>query len=569
MNLESMLQYYQNEMEFLVEGGKNFAKKYPDLAKTLDFSSFTSNDPDVQRLIESVAFLNAKLQKRLDEQAPEISNAILNAIYPQFAEPIPSMMIVNFSHISKTTNQEVKFIPKNTSLTSTKSYDNVYYTFKTTMDTTITQYEIADISLKKTAAANLPYSIFTICDNALEITFENINEKNANTKELVFHVHMIDQLASQVYEAIMSLFPSKNTPIFEDGVEIGYIEPVGFNDDENLFQKTTTENSSYRFLMEYNVFNKKFLFFKAKFTTAPKKSITIPFNSKKEIFIKKGDILLNCTPAINLFEKNSDPITINQKSTSYSISADNNAKSQIGIHSVLAIEDTTFSSKTKYIPYFSAQHLLNNESHNVFWVTKREIGKNYQSGYDLSVSFLDTQPDLVKRVLYAKLLCIQHNAHLFVEMEDTWNILNTPGNIKCVNLDKPTQSQIPALHSKTQWRLISHLAINHFGFENEQGLEYIKELLAIYDFGNNNNKNCMHDLKKLTYETKMIAYNGAILPVCEISMVADDSSPSKEVFLLAQIIANFFAKNMNFNTKIEFVLKKQSNDSIWKKWKIK
>jgi|GEM_PF-3125666 len=568
MRLESILQYYQDEMEFLVNSGKNFAKKYPDLAKTLDFSSFSSNDPDVQRLIESVALLNARLQKRLDEQAPEISNAILNAIYPQFSEPIPSLMIVNFSHLNKIPNQENKFIPKNTTLTSAKSYEGTYYSFKTTMDTQITNYEITQISLKKTAAANLPYSIYTICDNALEFGLENMNPK-AEVKSLVFYIHMIDQMSTQVYEAIMTLFPNRNSPVFEDGEEIGEIEPVGFEENESLFPIGPRENGSYRLLLEYNVFAKKFLFFRVKFTKPPKKSLVIPFNSKKDIFIKLGDILLNCTPVINLFEKNSEPITLNQKTTNYPILADNNAKSQLGIHSVLSIEDTAFEKNRRYLPYFGAQHINDQDLHNIFWLTKREMGKNYDSEYDISVSFLDTEPDLTKRVLFAKLLCLQFNANINVETEDSWNIANNPGNLRCINLDRPTPSVIPPMNSRTQWRLISHLSVNHFGFENDEGLELLKELLTIYNFVNSGNKNSIHDLKKMDYQTKMTAFEGKLLPVSEITMICDDSTSSNEVFLLAEILGHFFAKNLNFNTKIEFVAKKQNSGKIWKKWKIK
>ncbi len=563
MYLESLLKYYQDELEFLVEEGKNFAKLYPSLAKTLDFSSFSSNDPDIQRLIESTAFLNAKLQKRLDENAPEVSNAILNAVYPQFESPIPSFMIVNFSNIS-TPNTYSKFIPKNTTLTSTKSYDGQHYTFKTTMDTHVSSYEIQDIALIKTASANLPYAIYAICDNALQISLINTLKENPKTPtppvELTFYLHTIDEIANHIYEALFSVFPNKNTPIFENGEQIGEIEAVGFNDNENLLPIQKRENGAYRLLLEYNVFPKKFLFFKAKFTINPKQNITIPFNSKKSIFIKKGDLLLNCCPAINLFERNSEPTTISQKKTNYEISA-NYGKGNLGIYTILNIIDTNFNKKTKYVSYFSSEHILNQDNHYVFWIPKRA-----KDDFGISISLLDTEPTLEQKVLYAQLLCFQTDANSFVDNEETWIVEKIGQGINCINLDKPTPTQMPVQDSRTQWRLISHLAINYFGFENNETLEHIKELFAIYDFNNTRNKNPIHDLQKLEYHTKMTAYNEGLVPLVQIELRADDNQ-SSETFLLANILHHFFAQNLDFNTKMEFILKKNSNGSIWKKWK--
>ncbi len=563
MHLESILKYYQDELEFLVESGKAFTKQYPTLAKTLDFSSFSSNDPDTQRLIESIAFLNAKLQKQLDEQAPEISQQILNAIYPQFIAPIPSFTIMNFSHIAKPAN-ELRKIEKNTQLVSNRPLNGQHYTFKTTMDITISPWQIQDILLTTTAQANLPYHIYTICNNALVIKLEQL--MSVTTDEIVFYIHMADNVAFNVYEAIMSVFPNKNTPIFEDGNQIGEIEAIGFSDEESLFPKYSRENPAYRILLEYNAFSQKFLFFKAKFTKTPKGEIVIPFNSKKEIFIKKGDLLLNCTPAINLFEKNSEPINVNNKSTNYLVLADNNPQKQMDIHTILSIENTNSKNTNKYIPYFSCKHIMDNEHHHVFWIAKRQTNKQL-NGYETVISFLDKKPSLESSVLYAKLLCIQRDAHTAIAAEEKWNIGNTPGNLECINIDRPTPTRMPALHSRTQWRLISHLAINHFGFNNSDGLNYIKELLAIYDFQNSSNKNTFHDLKELEYKVDMISYNRCVVPKANIILKADDTQ-STEVFLLANILGIFFSKILDFNTKLDLVLKKQSNNTTWKKWNI-
>src|SRR5215813_1793277 len=72
--------------------GAQFAEKYPKIASRLRLeSSKETEDPHVERLIESFAFLAARVHLRLDDDFPEITEALLNIVYPHFVRPIPSM----------------------------------------------------------------------------------------------------------------------------------------------------------------------------------------------------------------------------------------------------------------------------------------------------------------------------------------------------------------------------------------------------------------------------------------------------------------------------------------------
>lgn len=576
MQLDSLLKYYQTELEFLVQGGKSFAKEYPNLAQTLDFSGFSSNDPDVQRLIESVAFLNAKLQKRLDEQAPEISQQILNAIYPQFITPIPSFTIMNFSHTQKPINA-LRKIPRGTKITTQKKFTNNYYTFQTTMPCAISAYEISNITSINDQEAQLPYNVYSVSNNAVLIELNKLideigqeENKIEDQNELLFYINMVDNLAHDFYEAIMSLYPNKNTPVFENGVQIGEIEPVGLDDACNLFPANERENPAYKTLLEYTSFHKKFMFFRIKLTKQPEKNIIIPFNAKKEIQLKKGNLLLNCTPAINLFEKNSEPIIFDNKTTKYTILPDTNKKKEMDVYNILSIENTTPNSNKRYTPYFSAQHLLDNEKENIFWISKREPNRMLTE-YETSISFLTpaNEMNLSKNsVLYAKLLCFQKNAHQAIPAQEKWEITDNPGNIECMNLDRPTGVIKPVLNSRTQWRLISHLSINYFGFnDNNSALESIKELLSIYNFENKKNEAALHNLKQMDYKVGMISYNKAIVPKANINLIVDFEK-SSEVFLLSYILSSFFAKILDFNTKLSVNIINNSNNEKMKSWDI-
>ena len=95
-NVDEKLKYYHQEMAYLRKKGAEFAQNYPKLARRLELTSEGSTDPHVERLIESFAFLTARLQKDINQKFPEFTHQILGALYPHLTTPVPSMAIAKF-----------------------------------------------------------------------------------------------------------------------------------------------------------------------------------------------------------------------------------------------------------------------------------------------------------------------------------------------------------------------------------------------------------------------------------------------------------------------------------------
>src|SRR5687768_18395929 len=74
--------------------GARFAQEYPKIASRLDLEPSKCEDPHVERMLEAFAFLAARVHKRIDEDVPEISEALLEIVYPHYVRPIPSMSLV-------------------------------------------------------------------------------------------------------------------------------------------------------------------------------------------------------------------------------------------------------------------------------------------------------------------------------------------------------------------------------------------------------------------------------------------------------------------------------------------
>src|SRR5215831_13032481 len=93
---EDFLRYYQTELTYLRKMGLDFAAKYPRVAPRLELSPDECPDPHVERLLESFAFLTARIQQDIDSGFPEITTALLGILYPHLINPVPSQAIACF-----------------------------------------------------------------------------------------------------------------------------------------------------------------------------------------------------------------------------------------------------------------------------------------------------------------------------------------------------------------------------------------------------------------------------------------------------------------------------------------
>ena len=59
--------YYEDELRYLYESGREFAKAHPDRAQFLDIDAVGDRDPYVERLFEGFAFLARRIREKLDD----------------------------------------------------------------------------------------------------------------------------------------------------------------------------------------------------------------------------------------------------------------------------------------------------------------------------------------------------------------------------------------------------------------------------------------------------------------------------------------------------------------------
>src|SRR6185312_6693305 len=91
-----LLPYYNRELAALRSLAGEFAEAHPKIAGRLRLAADAVDDPHVARLLEGVAFLAARVHHRLDDEFPELTDALLGVLYPHYLAPMPSCAVVQF-----------------------------------------------------------------------------------------------------------------------------------------------------------------------------------------------------------------------------------------------------------------------------------------------------------------------------------------------------------------------------------------------------------------------------------------------------------------------------------------
>ena len=148
---DELLGYYERELIFLRRMGAEFARKYPKIATRLLLDEEKIEDPHVERMIESFAFLTGRIGLKLDDELPEITESFLNVLYPHYLAPLPSMAIVQMGFGSPNDKvTSVQRIARGARLNS-RPVDGTPCQFRTTYDVQLMPIALESAALESPA----------------------------------------------------------------------------------------------------------------------------------------------------------------------------------------------------------------------------------------------------------------------------------------------------------------------------------------------------------------------------------------------------------------------------------
>ena len=133
--------YYQDELTYLRELGREFAAAYPAIAPMLA----ERGDPDVERLLEGVAFLTGKIRQKLDDELPEVIHSVASLLFPHYLRQVPSTSVIEFTPLPNVVREKLT-VARNAEVGSVP-VDGISCRFRTTQDVELVPLAVEDVRI--------------------------------------------------------------------------------------------------------------------------------------------------------------------------------------------------------------------------------------------------------------------------------------------------------------------------------------------------------------------------------------------------------------------------------------
>ncbi|HAU4898767.1 type VI secretion system baseplate subunit TssF [Aeromonas hydrophila] len=559
----SLEHYFRDELAFLRLQGREFADAYPELTR---FLSEQNTDPDVERLLEGFAFLTGNLRAKIEDEFPELTHGLLNMLWPNYLRPVPSMTIMQFSVIPGAIAQPA-LVRQGCQLDSLP-LDEVTCHFQTCHDTWVYPADIrhiavqsgndlSTISLDIALHAPLPLS---------ELQLDKLRFFLGGDRYTAYELYF--WLSNQLSHIELEIDGKR----FRQ--EAKALKSVGFERDDALLPYPNNVYSGYRILQEYFCFPESFLFFELSGGEWPKQPL--PVSEFKvhfcfdrplpaELKIRPDSFMLNCVPAINLFQHDSEPVNLNGRQAEYPLKASYRHADSFEIFSVDQVEGWVEGNLGRsrgtpriYQPFESFQHQIERAKQRLALYYRVRVKEAVSGdGFEHSLSFVrgdETTTVELDESISVTLTCTNRSRAARLKVGSVCVPTgSSPSFATFRNLIRPTRPLRPALDGSLHWTLISNLSLNYVSLLRRDALV---QVLRTYDFPALHDKQAEQASRKRLagieeIETKPVDRLVRGMPVRGLKSVLSIRQSAfgseGELYLFSTVLAHFFSLYASVN----------------------
>jgi type VI secretion system protein ImpG len=607
---DELLGYYERELSFLRQLGAEFAQKYPKIAGRLQLEPERCEDPHVERMIEAAAFLASRVHLKIDDEFPELTESLLNVLYPNFLAPVPSLSIVQFRLDPEQANLRMGHTIPRGSLMRSEPVDGQPCRFKTCYPVTIWPIEVAEarFELPTAGAAVAPgtKSLLRIGLRTLGgVPTAELKEKGVGDavprplESLRFSLQGEGKIVYALYELLMNdvlqieLRPGAGAGTVPSiTLPSESLRPVGFERDESVLPHSERSFAGYRLLQEYFAFPEKYLFFDIQgleraVAAAFPQAFDLILSLRREFSLEKAiaaqTFRLHCTPIVNLFSHVAEPIRVTHLQTEYRVIPDVGRQTAMEVYSVDEVSSTHADAEkpTIYEPFYSIRHAAAGEEAKTFWhASRRPSGRKDDEGTEVYLTLVDlgfrpSVPDV--ETLMVRATCSNRDLPGRLPFGSSTGgadfELDGAGvftGIRC--LRKPTNSLRTPLRRGTQWRLISHLSLNYLSLvEGDGGPEALQEILKLYDFADSSaTRQQIAGITRIGARRKLCRLGSAaagFVRGIEVDAEFDETQfIGAGVYLFASVLERFLGLYASVNSYSQMVASTRQREGTLKRW---
>lgn len=517
-----LLDYYNQELAYLREMGREFAHAYPKVAGRLGIKDTETADPYVERLLEGFAFLTARIQLKMDAEFPRFSQRLLEVVYPHYLSPTPSMCVVEIQGDNEQLADVASGmrLPRGTTLRGrTGDHTDTPCEFVTGHDVTVWPIRLSGVVVSgPTEDLMLPRlrnlgSVRSVIRLRFTASQPGILAR-CDLDAITVFLGGDQRIASHLYQVLVD---QSIAVLVSDGSGSGWVPlsseailPEGFRNDQALLPMDSRVFQGYRLLHEYFAFPARFHFCSinglraaASMLRGDEFELAILVSSNLDHLapsIDRGSFVLNCTPAVNLFPYRAGRVALNLGEFEHHVVADRTRPLDFEIYRICSVQgfDRGNSPLTSFRPFYQsldsdaradgAYFSMRREPRRISESVSRNGPRSSYYGSEVFLSLVDGAESPWQEAIE------QLSIEMLVTNRDLPSLMPVSGQrdfsidgstqFPYANLLRgPTKPSSSFAEREMTWRLISHLSLNYLALrdlDEENGAVALRELLGLY-----------------------------------------------------------------------------------------
>ncbi|TWD46103.1 type VI secretion system protein ImpG [Agrobacterium vitis] len=581
---ESFLERYNDELFALRKRAEKFARAFPKIAGRLRMSGDVADDPHVERLIQSFAYSAARVRQKLDDEFPELTDSLLETLYPHYLAPLPSMSIVRFEPSAVLATMQL--LPRHSEITTEEVAGEICQ-FRTTQDVELLPLTITSAALTG-QPIDAPAPPFAGAAGCLRLSLRSTGPKkdsfaSMGIKRMTLFVASAWQQATGLYELLanqcmgiaLARHADDRNAVF---LPASNLRVKGFAADEAMLPTPASSFDGYRLLTEFFALPQKFLYLDIDgLDRWPGDDCEMYIYLKSsdprlERTVSASDFALNTAPVINLFHQVSEPIKLDGSRTEYSLLSDSRRHRTREIFAIdnVKISDGSGDELWSY-PFFA--RVQNGTDSGIFWQATRRFDED-DGLSDTDIAFVDRErgplgPTSVTASVDS--LCLNRDLPERLPFGGGHPILKLGKRSEAIDTVTALLPPTPSvrMNSKTarQWRLVSHLMLNHLSLFDNGGAA-LKDILSLYAFRDvPETRQLVEAISKVEAKNALARLGPAMVPGLDITIEFDPAMIDRSAaFVFGSVLNHFCGLYTSVNSFTRLTLTMRGQSGVVVRW---
>ncbi len=572
----SQRRYYDEEMRYLHEAGKAFARAHPEQARYLNIDSVTDRDPYVERLFEGFALLTGRIREQLDDELPQYTEALCELLFPHFLRPVPSLAMVGFRGQAGRLRETTR-LPRGTEVQSAPVGDEgVVCRFVTTQDVFLQPLSLDDVAL-----AWAPDGTSSVALSLGMGAGVSLADLDLRSLRLYFHAEPATASAMHYFftRRVREMTVESGLP---GGLSIGlegygqnealtlrgqeWVRPGGLDPSEALLPQSERSFSGLRLMQEMLCFRAKFwcvdLLGLDRFrpeTDHGALRVTLRFDRAfpQPQRFGKEQVRLFTSPVVNLFETDGEPVRVDHRSAEHRVVPDASHRNGVEVYavrSVTGIEDVT-GRRHSYRSLLSPERAAGGRTYTA--ASRRGLASRYATTLALQ-GITPSEGRLPVETLSLELRCTNGaipREHLREHALKRLASQSVRG-VEVDNFTQPTLIRYPPTdqHADFYWMLLSHWSLNYRSAATPEALAGV---LSLYDWTDSAvNKQQIEGIRDVRWAPKERVHRGAVLRGSEVTVELDETrfADVGDAALLGLGLSRFFSAYATLNSFVHLTI---------------